>query len=99
MILPDLSTGAYYVEMLVSAGVCLQTPSGPQPLTYQEIDSWSRVSRLQIEGHEAELLKQLSAEYCSHWYEARSPNMPDPDGSKIDTGKAFTDLLKRLQDD
>jgi len=75
----------------------MQSSDGPQPLSYQEIDCWSRVSRLQIEGHEAEMIKRLSAEYCSCWYESRGANMPDPDGSNVDTGKAFTDLLKRLQ--
>jgi hypothetical protein len=82
--------------MFLAVGPCLKTSTGPQPLTFQEIESWSRVSRIVIEGHEAELIKMFSDWYCNDWYLSRSPDYPDPDGSSQNVGEVFGDLLKRF---
>lgn len=78
--------------------MCMFDQGYPVPLSYQEIQSWSQISRVEIEGHEAETIKELSQYYCICWRDARNPNAADPMGVDGELQKkAFADLIKRLE--
>jgi hypothetical protein len=70
--------------------------NGPTPLTFSEIDAWSRITRIEIEGHEAETIREMSEVYCAAWRASRNPNCPDPCGGTENLAEAFGNLLMRF---
>jgi len=48
------------------------------PLTFAEIESWKRLTSVDLSGHEAELLRRLSAAYIGEYNQASDPNRISP---------------------
>ena len=42
---------------------CREAGFGAGPLTYQEIDAWSRLSRVDVSAAEADILRRIDREY------------------------------------
>lgn len=57
----------YLVGCFHSLGLYLNTGMGMAPLSWQEIDAYSRVSFVNLSGWEAVQLINMSRQYCS-WY-------------------------------
>jgi len=45
---------------------CREAGFGAGPLTYQEIEAWSRLSRVDVSAAEADLLRRLDREYRAY---------------------------------
>lgn len=76
--------------------------SGPVAVSWQEIESWSRMTRIDVPGYESWLIRELSIEYCNQFAESHRKNVPKPvdadDESKSyrkDVAVAFSRMLKR----
>lgn len=48
------------------------------PVTWTEIDSFSRLLGIQLEPWEAEALMVMSKAYCFVYHQAKEPNYPAP---------------------
>ena len=98
--LPELEWGAHLVDSLMEFGPVL---SGPVPVPFSEIDSWSRVTRIYLPAEDAVLLRQLSRDYCGELLAARDrnrpkPPMPDEDGdNSAALAQGFQTILKRFK--
>jgi hypothetical protein len=96
--LPDIGKGAHYVDLLLECGLCEYQQGFPIPLSFKEIAAWSQVSRIDLAGHEAQDIRQLSEWYCTCWARSRDPHMIDPMGSKKEAvADAFADLVTRFK--
>ena len=98
MVLPELDWGQHLVDALLEFGPSMPGASGPVPVTFGEVESWARVTRTFLPGHEALLLRQLSRDYCGEYHAASDSGrpMPMPEGSDI-KGKvqnSFANLVK-----
>lgn len=52
--------------------------SGPVPVSFSEIEAWSRVTGIEIPGYEAVQLRQLSRDYCNQHHASKNPSEPQP---------------------
>lgn len=52
--------------------------AGPIPVSFQEIESWSRATGKHVPGYEFSLLKQLSKDYVSQYRASSKPEEPIP---------------------
>jgi len=75
--LPELEY-QHLFEWLMEVGPCEFTQSGISPVSYQEIKAWSDVTGLVLVENEAQILKQLSADYCGSYIKGRDRDMPPP---------------------
>jgi hypothetical protein len=94
--MPDVS--GLWVDLMQQCGLCGYDSGRPVPLTYQEIDAWSRVGRIELAGYEAEVMRKLSEHYCISWARARIPSCPDPANANPEAAlDAFKGLLQRFK--
>lgn len=75
--LPELEYPNLF-EWFMEVGPCEFTQSGISPISYQEIKAWSDVKGLVLVENEGQVLKQLSAEYCTVYINGRDRDMPPP---------------------
>jgi len=75
----DLEWGEYLIESLLEFGPGVPGGAGPVPAGYAEIQAWASMTRTEVPGWEAILLRQLSTEYCSQYYKSQKPDCPMPD--------------------
>lgn len=71
---PPLHDGRHLVEYLWEIG----PTSGDGPITFSEIEAWSRLTGHVLDGWEAPALRRLSAAYHSEHYAASDPKRPAP---------------------
>lgn len=63
--------------------------NGPNPITYQEIEAYRRVSGWPIRPHEVQAIRELDQAYIDHFYAqqksgaANLPTLPRSSGSAI----------------
>jgi hypothetical protein len=98
--LPEVTLGAHWIAWMRGCGFCLTGNGGPIPLTFQEIESWSRITRQEVSGDEAETLRRLSELYCAMYYRSISPVHPDPcrsEDASERTMQAFKSLVERYK--
>jgi len=76
--LPDLEWGEHLLRILLKVGPGTDSGHGPVPVSWGEIDSWSRVSGFFIAGHEAEEIRILSKDYCSSFHAGQDPTEIKP---------------------
>lgn len=75
-----------------------QGMSGPVPVTFQEIEAWSRMTHTAIPTYEALLLRQLSRDYVSQYHASSKPDEPQPmmPGDEVNreqVARGFADLI------
>lgn len=73
--MPELEWGHHLLDSLFEFGPAL---NGPQPVTFQEIESWARATNTRVPGYEALQLRQLSVDYCEQYYKALDSHCPPP---------------------
>ena len=64
--------------LFFESGQCLATGQGLIPLTWQEIDAWIRVNKLDLTLWEIETIKKMSESYCAEYSRASDPQRPAP---------------------
>lgn len=68
----------YLLGLFFDSGQCLATGQGLVPLTWQEIDAWIRVNRLELTLWEIETISKMSSAYCSEYSKSTDPQRPAP---------------------
>lgn len=71
---PPLYDGRHLVEHLWEIG----PTSGDGPISFAEIEAWSRLTGNVLDGWEAPALRRLSTAYHAEHYAASDPNRPPP---------------------
>lgn len=75
----ELEWGEQLVDSLLEFGPDMPGPAGPVPVSFSEIQAWADMTRTEVPGWEAGLLKRLSKDYCSQYHKSRKPDCPMPD--------------------
>lgn len=75
--------------------------SASGPISYLEIDAFMRSARIELEGHECEMLRKWSIFYCNDFARSGDPLLPDPDMTEEDrkesAKKAFSEVARRYK--
>lgn len=80
--LPDIDEGcSHLAEMLEQMGVVIQTGTGIVPLTFGEIESWSRLTRFEVKPSEARSIRQMSSAYANTFNTEDAPCPIEDDDS------------------
>jgi hypothetical protein len=100
---PDLKWGEFLVAQLFEFGPVAFSAAGPVPVSFQEIESWSRMTNTFIPTCDAILLKQLSKDYCSELRAAENKDREAPEipGDEIDKqarlDEGFKEIMQRFK--
>ena len=72
--LPPLDDEYCYLPVFLhEIGTAGSGPNGLIPLTYLEIEAWSRMSKTKINSFEASALRQMSAAYAAITHDKNAP--------------------------
>lgn len=89
----------YLLGLFFDSGQALATGQGLIPLTWQEIESWINVNRLELTLWEIETIKKMSEAYCAEYSRATDPQRPAPYSPEKEEDEIDeeTELRKALQ--
>lgn len=76
--LPEIGDGQSVLRLFLDSGRYLASDYGAKPLTWQEIDSWIRITGTPVTYWEAESIHVLSGEYAAMTNAALDPDCPAP---------------------
>jgi len=76
--LPELDGAEYLVRLLNEAGLVSTHGMGPTPLSWQEIESWLRVTETKLCLWEKLMVRELSEVYLAEFNAAIEPDREDP---------------------
>jgi len=68
----------YLIDLFVEIGEALVTDKGLAPLTWQELDAWSRMTGIILSPGEARALIDLSRQYVHQFAVSVDPNCTAP---------------------
>ena len=99
--LPDLKWGRHLVDALLEVGPAGAGMGGPVPVSFQELEAWSRATRTELPGHEALVLRELSRDYCREFNAASKPSRPRPAADEAEArkaaGESFAQLVRNIK--
>lgn len=101
--MPERLGFEYLVHYLFEAGPVGNNGFGPEPLTWQEIEAWSRLTQVKLDAWEALTLRTLSDHYRSQLMRSadpkcRAPDQPEQSREQIaEDVEAFFDRIDRQQ--
>jgi len=75
---PPVETDKHILEWLFELGVFQPSGYGPMPISFQEIESWARMTRTVLTWQESKFLKELSQEYCNQYAKSSDRNAAPP---------------------
>lgn len=75
---PELDGAGYLVALLQEAGLIMSNGMGAIPLTWQEIESWLRVTELQLTVWEKLTIREMSEAYAAELASATDKHRPQP---------------------
>jgi hypothetical protein len=64
---PELDGAGYLVALLQEAGLVMSNGMGVIPITWQEIDSWLRVTELELSVWEKLTIREMSEAYAAEF--------------------------------
>ncbi len=76
--MPNAGAGAYLIEYLFEVGPIQSSGVGATPIEWGELESWQRITGINLQTWEARTLRQLSFDYCATRQDALSPHCPPP---------------------
>ena len=91
--LPQVETDKHILDWITELGFCEQGFSGPTPLTYQEIESWAKMTGVVPTWEESRFLKMLSNEYCSQYASSTDRDAPPPYSNEEYDRKKVSDKI------
>lgn len=75
----EVEWGSHLIDSLLEFGPSMPGGmGGPVPVSFQEIDSWAKMTRTYVPGYEALLLRSLSQVYCEQYHKSSDPGCPMP---------------------
>jgi hypothetical protein len=76
--LPDLEGFSFLIDYLFEVGPGISSGMGYCGLSFQEIESWLRTTKLDLTAWEVLALKKLSSAYVSEYNQADDPKRKPP---------------------
>lgn len=101
--MPEMMGFQYLVQYLFEAGPVGNNGFGPEPLTWQEIEAWSKLTQVDLDAWEALTLRKLSSDYSAQLIQSSDPKCRAPDQPELtreqiaDDVEAFFDRIDRQQ--
>lgn len=101
--MPEMMGFQYLVQYLFEAGPVGNNGFGPEPLSWQEIEAWSRLTQTSLDAWEALTLRKLSNDYSAQLTKSADPKCKAPDQPELsreqiaDDVEAFFDRMERQQ--
>lgn len=101
--MPEMMGFEYLVQYLFEVGPVGSNGFGPEPLSWQEIEAWSRLTQTDLDTWEALTLRKLSADYSSQLSKSADPKCKAPDQPELsreqiaEDVEAFFDRMERQQ--
>ena len=97
--MPDVGPFEYIITLLYEIGPYNSGFNGPEPISWQDIDAWNRVTRYGISPREAKMVRSMSSAMVSASHEAKNPNMPPPyaeidESAKIEHGEKIASAFR-----
>jgi len=92
--LPKVETDKHILEWLFELGIFEPSGYGPMPLTYREIESWSRMTGILPTWEECRFLKILSQEYCSQYGKSSDRDAPPPHTTEKVNRESVSDRVR-----
>jgi len=80
--MPPLSL-MFFVEYFWEVGPTMSTAMGPGPLSFQELESWMRLTGVNLEPWAIKMLRRLSFDYIEQAENAKKIDCPAPFGSNF----------------
>jgi len=102
--MPDLLAWEYLIDYLFEAGPVTSNGFGPEPLSWLELEAWSRLSQVKLDAWEALTLRKLSDHYSAQLVRSadpkcRAPDEPEQSREQIaEDVEAFFDRMERQQE-
>jgi hypothetical protein len=96
--LPEIVGASHLLSYLMEVGVAMSSGMGLMPLSWQEIDSWLRVTELPLTTWEKIVLRELSETYVNEYSQASEKDRPAPYVHRVDEidRAAVSDKLKSV---
>lgn len=95
--MPEIEEGAQVIEYLQEVGPTLPGAMGPEPVTFAEIDAWSRTTGYDPTAWEAQTIRRLSRAFVSQYAKSKETNSPAPwTGDKVDRKAVASGIDKLL---
>ena len=101
--MPEMTGFPYLVQYLFEAGPVGNNGFGPEPLSWQEIEAWSRLTQTSLDAWEALTIRKLSNDYSAQLTKSADPKCKAPDQPELsreqiaDDVEAFFDRMERQQ--
>lgn len=74
--LPDCDA-PYFLDYFFSIG------PGSEPVSFQEIESWQRLSGIELDTWQAKTLRRLSIDYASQYEKSKNRSCQPPDEDEL----------------
>lgn len=96
--LPPMEGADHLVGYLMESGIAMSNGMGLTPLTWQELESWLRVTGLPLSTWEKLMLREMSEAYVNEFSQASAKDRPAPYVYTVDEidREAVSDKLKSL---
>ena len=86
----------YLVDCFNLIGRCSQGGMGPTPLSWIEVESFSKASGYRLNGWQAEQLVMMSREYCSMLHKAKELHCPPPYSEGLTKEEEIQEMRERV---
>lgn len=96
--LPETEGASHLISYLMEAGIAMSNGMGITPITWQEMESWLRVTELPLSTWEKLMLRELSETYVNEYSQASAKDRPAPYVHNVENidREAVSDKLKSL---
>lgn len=100
--MPEVVCGEHLIKHLFEIGPTMQAGLGGAPISFQEIKAWQEVTKINLNGWEARILKRLSNDYLIESQKARDSDYPAPympeenQPSKAEIASSMKESMKKL---
>lgn len=85
--MPEIDWGHHLLDSLFEFGPASHGISGPVPVSFAEIEAWSRTTHTNLPGYEALQLRQLSVDYCTQYHKSDGKQCAAP-GEGVESKRA-----------
>jgi len=92
--MPDMGPLSHIIAWLMELGEVTSTAEGLTPLSWQEIEAWSRLTGLNVSPRESLALRRLSVAYIQEFYRSNNRDCMPPTLDKPDRNKRVEGRLK-----
>jgi len=76
--MPPVESCGYILDWWHELGLSTSGVNGPEPLPFTELESWARVSGVELEPWEMGMVSKLSQQFCRQFHLSKEKNCESP---------------------